>query len=179
MKNMPGLRRRFAMHLYDRVETAVGEFWLACGPHGVTMVHSAETEPAAFEAAYERRMGVKPERAKIPAPYVRALRDAAAGRPFGAVPIDLAGLPKFQRKVLTVLRRVPRGEVRTYAWLARKAGSPKAARAAGNAMARNPIPILVPCHRVVPAAGGIGNFGLGVPMKRALLKNEGAPVADL
>jgi methylated-DNA-[protein]-cysteine S-methyltransferase len=66
--------------------------------------------------------------------------------------------------------------VQTYAWLARKAGRPRAARAVGNTMARNPIPILIPCHRVVPAAGGIGNYGLGAAVKRALLKREGVAV---
>jgi methylated-DNA-[protein]-cysteine S-methyltransferase len=167
------------MHSYQEVETALGKFRLACGPKGVTMVHPADTAPAEFEAAYERCMGVKPKRGKIPASYVRALRDAAAGRPFEAVPIDLGGLPGFQRKVLSVLRDVPRGEVRTYGWLARRAGHPGAARAAGGAMARNPVPILIPCHRVVPASGGIGNFGLGAAMKRALLRSEGAPVEDL
>ncbi len=167
------------MHLYDEVRTAAGRFWLACGPKGVTMIHPAETTPAAFEAAYRRRMGLQPRRGKIPKSYIQALRAAAAGRPFATIPIDLSRLPRFQQKILGVLRNVPRGEVRTYGWLARQAGYPRAARAAGNAMARNPVPILIPCHRVVPASGGVGNFGLGAALKRALLAREGAPVEKL
>jgi len=69
---------------------------------------------------------------------------------------------------------VPRGEVVTYGKLAERAGNPRAFRAAATACARNPIPIVVPCHRVLPAGGGIGNYGGGPARKRALLELEGA-----
>jgi methylated-DNA-[protein]-cysteine S-methyltransferase len=105
--------------------------------------------------------------------------EAAAGRAFNPVPLDLSSFSAFQQKVLKILQQVPRGEVRTYGWLARKAGRPKAARAVGNAMASNPIPFLIPCHRVVPAAGGVGNYGLGSRLKRELLQREGVDVDQL
>jgi methylated-DNA-[protein]-cysteine S-methyltransferase len=92
------------------------------------------------------------------------------------LPVDLSlvGGP-FRRAVLETLHReVHRGEVVTYGALARAAGNPAAYRAAATACARNPIPILVPCHRVVPVGGGIGEYGGGVERKRALLELEGA-----
>jgi len=166
------------MDIYCKTKTEAGEFWIGCSPAGITMISPAETA-AAFEETYRRNFGVKPRRGEIPESCIHALREAAAGRPFDAVRIDLSGLTEFQRKVLKILQQVPRGEVRTYAWLARKAGRPNAARAVGNTMARNPVPILVPCHRVVPAGGGIGSYGLGSELKRNLLSREGVAVDEL
>jgi methylated-DNA-[protein]-cysteine S-methyltransferase len=84
----------------------------------------------------------------------------------------------FRRVVLDHLREIPRGEVATYGELARRAGNPRAARAAGSACATNPIPIIVPCHRVVPGSGGVGNYGGGPDRKWFLLGLEGAPIAS-
>ncbi len=78
-----------------------------------------------------------------------------------------------------MLTRIPRGQVRTYAWVARQVGRPRAVRAVANVIARNSVPFLVPCHRVVPSAGGIGNYAFGSEMKRALLKSEGVDVDEL
>jgi len=83
----------------------------------------------------------------------------------------------FRRTVLGRLLEIPRGEVATYGELARRAGKPRAARAAGSACATNPVPISVPCHRVVPGSGGVGNYGGGPDRKWFLLGLEGAPVA--
>lgn len=80
----------------------------------------------------------------------------------------------FRRDVLRELVRVPYGEVVTYAELARRADKPKAVRAVGSAMATNPLPVVVPCHRVVRTGGALGNYGGGVEMKRWLLTMEGA-----
>lgn len=80
----------------------------------------------------------------------------------------------FRREVLHELVRVPYGEVVTYAELARRADKPKAVRAVGSAMATNPLPVVVPCHRVVRTGGALGNYGGGVEMKRWLLTMEGA-----
>lgn len=90
------------------------------------------------------------------------------------VTIDLSGVPPFHRKVLAAARRIPYGRTVTYGELARRAGSPRAARAAGQAMAHNPVPLIVPCHRVV-ASGGLGGFGGGLALKRLLLALEAQP----
>ncbi len=92
---------------------------------------------------------------------------------FGKYQVDLTGFPPFLRRALETARRIPRGETRSYRWLAAAAGNPKAARAAGQAMARNPVPIIIPCHRVIASDGGLGGFGGGLEMKRALLGLEG------
>jgi O-6-methylguanine DNA methyltransferase len=115
----------------------------------------------------------------MPEHYRRAVVNAAAGRDYAPVPVDLSGVPGFHLRVLEALRKVPRGTVKTYGDLAKKAGNPRAARAVGSAMAHNPIPFLVPCHRVVPSSGGIGNFGLGKARKLELLRREGVDVGRL
>ena len=106
---------------------------------------------------------------------------AALERYFGtgtwsfAVPLDLRSGTDFDRDVWKALRRIPAGQVRTYGQIARAIGKPNAARAVGNACGRNPIPIVVPCHRVV-SSRGIGGFGLGLSLKRKLLALEGIHV---
>ena len=89
------------------------------------------------------------------------------------VPADLSAAPPFHRKVLAALARVPYGRTVTYGQLAARAGRPRAARAVGQAMARNPVPLLIPCHRVVAGGGGLGGFGGGLDLKRRLLAIEG------
>ncbi len=93
--------------------------------------------------------------------------------PAGTLPLDVLGTA-FQRRVWEELRRIPVGEVRTYGEVAAAVGSPGASRAVGSACGANPVPVVVPCHRVVPASGGIGNYGLGPARKRRLLEVEGA-----
>ena len=95
------------------------------------------------------------------------------------IPVDLQVGP-FDREVLAYLRTLPPGATITYGEIARKLGRPKASRAVGNACARNPVPVIIPCHRVVPVTGGIGAYsgGSGTATKRALLEREGADIAD-
>ncbi|NQT32185.1 MAG: MGMT family protein [Candidatus Omnitrophica bacterium] len=83
------------------------------------------------------------------------------------------GLTKFQKKVLLATLDIPRGEIRSYAWVAKKAASPRSARAVGQVMAINPYPPHVPCHRVIAGDGSIGGYSLGPAQKRRLLKREG------
>lgn len=92
-------------------------------------------------------------------------------------PCDLAHLPRFTRAVLKITAQIPYGEVRSYRWVARELGKPKAMRAVGNALARNPIPIIIPCHRVVRSDGSLGGYALGLAWKRRLLELERAGLA--
>jgi methylated-DNA-[protein]-cysteine S-methyltransferase len=88
--------------------------------------------------------------------------------------IDFSSGTAFQQAVWRALLEIPRGETRSYAWVARWVGRPGAARAVGQAVGVNPLPLLVPCHRVVASDGGLGGFGGGLEMKRTLLRWEGA-----
>ena len=89
------------------------------------------------------------------------------------IPLDLDGQPLFRRKVWGVLRTIPYGRVRSYGWVARKLGTPLAARAVGGACGDNPIPLIVPCHRVVGGDGSLGGFSGGLATKKRLLRLEG------
>lgn len=88
--------------------------------------------------------------------------------------LDARNATEFQARVWNVVRSIPRGQVRSYHWVAVQAGSPRGAQAVGRAMATNPFPIVVPCHRVVGQDGQLTGFGGGLDMKRRLLKLEGA-----
>jgi methylated-DNA-[protein]-cysteine S-methyltransferase len=87
-----------------------------------------------------------------------------------------ADLTPFQKKVLMAALEIPRGQVRSYAWAARKAGSPRAFRSAGQALRKNPYAPRVPCHRVIASDGSIGGYSGGLKKKRALLREEGVRV---
>lgn len=87
-------------------------------------------------------------------------------------PCDLSGLSAFTRAVLEITARIPYGQVRSYRWIAGQLGKPGASRAVGNALARNPIPIIIPCHRVVRSDGDLGGYALGLHWKRKLLELE-------
>jgi len=92
----------------------------------------------------------------------------------GSVPVDWSSLTAFQKKVLMAAVHIPYGSVDTYGGLARKIGSPRSARAVGNALAKNPFPFIVPCHRVIKDDGGLGGFSAagGIGLKKRLLKME-------
>jgi methylated-DNA-[protein]-cysteine S-methyltransferase len=93
---------------------------------------------------------------------------------FSSFPLDLGDQPVFRNRVWQACRKIPYGRTMTYAELAAKAGNPKAVRAAGSAMSHNPVPIIIPCHRVVRSDGGLGGFSApsGVSLKEQLLTME-------
>jgi methylated-DNA-[protein]-cysteine S-methyltransferase len=104
----------------------------------------------------------------------RQLLDYLAGtRQTFDVPLDLSQGTTFQRKVWRVLLRVPYGKLRSYQWVAARVGGPQYARAVGSAVGANPIPIVIPCHRIVAQDATLGGFSGGLPMKRKLLSLEG------
>ena len=119
----------------------------------------------------------RPEGSEKDHPFLRRIIEhVATGRDdLLDIPLDM-DVPPFTGEVLEAMRKVPPGEVVTYGELARRLGRPKAARAVGSACAGNPALIVVPCHRVVPAGGGLGNYSAvgGVATKRLLLEREGA-----
>ncbi len=163
---------------FGAVETEVGRVWVGFNARGITMVHLETRGRQDFVQAYLSRRFRTARAAEVPAAYASHVRSAAAGTPPERVPLDLDGLTRFEQRALLLLRRIPRGEVRPYSWVAREAGNPSAVRAVGTAMARNPLPLLLPCHRVVPLHGGVGNYAFGSRMKRILLEREGVPVRE-
>jgi O-6-methylguanine DNA methyltransferase len=93
-------------------------------------------------------------------------------RTFFSVPVDLSASPSFQRDVLEAARGIPFGEVRSYAWVARRIGRPRAVRAVGTALGKNPVPLIVPCHRVLRSDGGLGGYLFGLALKGRLVALE-------
>ncbi len=95
------------------------------------------------------------------------------GREFTAGELDMDGATPFQQAVWRAMLEIPRGQTRSYAWVAERIGRPGAARAVGQAVGSNRLPIVVPCHRVIGSDGSLHGFGGGLPMKSALLQREG------
>ncbi len=154
---------------YDLVETPLGTVLVAATDRGLCRLSYAADVDALAAALGPRVL-------RVPAQLDEARRQldeyfAGERRDF-ELPIDLRAAP-FQRHVLQELARVPFGELATYGELARRIGNPRAARAVGGALNRNPIPIVFPCHRVVGASGALVGYAGGLDRKRALLALEG------
>jgi methylated-DNA-[protein]-cysteine S-methyltransferase len=112
-----------------------------------------------------------------PAKLAGQLKAYLSGKPVRfAGRLDLSSGTPFQQKVWRALQTIPRGQTRSYAWVARKIGKPKAFRAVGAACGANPVPIIVPCHRVLASDGSVGGFGGGLALKKQLLRLEGVHV---
>ena len=165
---------------FASVATEIGDMWIAWSARGVRAAMrfvSAEE----FAQWYASRFGVVPVRAAaLPDALRRNVLALLAGESRASVEFDLGGLRPFERDVLQTALRIPRGEVRPYSWIARRIGRPLAVRAVGTALANNPIPYLIPCHRVIRADGQVGEYGGGGPAaKRAILTWEGIDTAEL
>jgi methylated-DNA-[protein]-cysteine S-methyltransferase len=156
----------------------VGVAWSSQGLVAITLPEPSEAEALGRLPDSSGSEPQMPQGLDVPALLVN-LRRYFGGQ---AVAFDEALDPtigtEFQRRVWVLTREIPRGQTRTYGELARMAGSPGAARAVGQAMARNPWPIIVPCHRVLGSGGSLTGFGGGVEMKRRMLEMEGALVVD-
>ncbi|HSJ27684.1 MAG TPA: methylated-DNA--[protein]-cysteine S-methyltransferase [Acidimicrobiia bacterium] len=156
---------------YARFESPIGDVLVSFNPAGVSSVDLADDDA---EARFARRFGRRMVPARPPRGWdVKIGRAIERGTP-GDLPIDLR-TTEFRRAVLEAAATIPRGQVRSYGWLARSVGSGGATRAVGSTMASNPVPLIVPCHRVVRTDGRIGAYSLGGPHnKRELLAIEGA-----
>ena len=161
---------------FDRVETAAGPMIVVFSDRGIRLVTADEGD---IRAAYAKRSGRILDHAPIPDALRREVVAAIDGEGVDKPHVDLDEATDLEHDVLQLLTRIPRGEVRTYAWVARQIGRPRAVRAVGNVVAKNRVPFLMPCHRVVPSSGGIGNYIFGTDAKRALLEREGVDVEGL
>ena len=160
---------------YATLQTAIGEVWVAWNGRGVSAVTTASAD-GAFEADFRATVDrpIRRSPAGIPPRLATAIARRLGGDRRAQVPVDLRGRTEFERAVLLKALQIPRGEVRPYGWIASEIGRPAAVRAVGTALAHNPIPLLIPCHRVVRSDGHIGQYSLGGPTnKRALLAWEG------
>jgi methylated-DNA-[protein]-cysteine S-methyltransferase len=155
-------------------EPIVGRLWLAATEEGLCEIAFGGEEPA-FVERLDHLWGVHPQ--PNPAALhesVRQLHQYLNGqRDSFDLPLDLRLLRPFQRQVLEATMQVPRGQVTTYHALAVQVGRPRSARAVGRAQARNPVPVIIPCHRVIGSDGGLHGYGGGLDMKAALLQLEG------
>jgi O-6-methylguanine DNA methyltransferase len=162
---------------YDIYPSPVGDVAVTFNPEGVSSVDLATT---GFEGRFASRHGRSLLRAEPPTDWGRHIpRAMEAGTP-GPLPVDLRSRTPFEVKVLRIAASIPRGEVRPYGWLAREADRPDAARAVGSTMARNPIPLIIPCHRVVRSDGHLGEYSLGGSHNKIdLLRHEGVDLPHL
>jgi methylated-DNA-[protein]-cysteine S-methyltransferase len=112
----------------------------------------------------------------VPSKVRNLVRKALSGKPTNPGALDLFFLTPFQQRVLQATCQVPTGQTRSYGWVAGKAGSPRGYRAAGSALNRNPIPLLIPCHRITASGEGLGGYGGGIEWKIRLLEREGVRV---
>ena len=165
---------------YATVPSPLGPIFVAWNGRGVSTVDIAG-DATAFEARFTRATG-RPIRhaAEIPARLGHALARRLAGDRRATVPLDLRNRTEFERAVLMKALDIPRGEVRPYGWIAAEIGRPRAVRAVGSALGHNPVPLVVPCHRVVRSDGLIGEYSLGGPAnKRTVLAAEGLDPDEL
>ncbi len=161
---------------YTTVDSPLGPLLVAASPKGLVRVSYTDSlgpDPVIEELA-ER---ISPRVLEAPArldPVRRELDEYFAGRRTEfATPIDWSHLAGFTRKVLRATARIGFGETSTYAGVASRAGSPRAMRAAGNALGANPMPVIVPCHRVLRTGGALGGYTGGIERKEYLLRLEG------
>jgi O-6-methylguanine DNA methyltransferase len=164
---------------YARVESPIGPMFVAYNGLGISAIAPAE-DPSAFEARFAREFG-RPAHAvdALPTALGRAVARRIAGDRRASVPLDLRGRTSFERAVWEKALQIPRGEVRPYGWIAAEIGRPRAVRAVGSALGRNPVPLVIPCHRVVRTDGYIGQYALGTDRKRVVLDAEGVDVDRL
>jgi len=159
---------------YATVESPLGDAFVAWNGRGVSWVGLAG-DPAAFEEAARAHTGRPISRAaSLPADLTRASARRLAGDRRATIQLDLRGATSFEAAVWRKTLEIPRGEVRPYGWIAAEIGNPRAVRAVGTALAHNPVPLVVPCHRVVRSDGTIGRYSMGgAGNKRRILAAEG------
>lgn len=156
------------------IESPVGTLWVAWNGRGVSEVELANDGPDAV-ARHEARCGRQTRLTDaLPATLARAIERRLAGERRVRIPLDLRGRTEFEVAVWMKALEIPRGETRPYGWIAREIGRPRAVRAVGTALGHNPVPLIVPCHRVVRTDGALGQYSLGgTRNKRAILAAEG------
>lgn len=179
---LPALRERLRELLpqeaaYARINSPLGPLYLVASASGLCRVSYGGSEEET--AAWSREQGLRPVHdAQELRPYAEQLRQYFAGerRQFD-IPVDLRAATPFARRVLAATANVPFGRLVSYRDIARDIGKPGATRAVGNALGSNPVPIVVPCHRVIRSDGTIGGYTGGLSIKWRLLSLEGSTLS--
>lgn len=162
---------------YARFDTVLGPVYVAWNRHGVSAA-ARMASAAEFEAWFRKDVKRQLTPASAPPELADKIEDELSGK--RRLRFDLRGLTPFEEAVLRKTLEIPRGQVRPYGWIAREIGHPAAVRAVGTALANNPVPYFIPCHRVVRTDGHIGNYGGGGPeAKKSILTMEGVELERL
>jgi len=159
---------------YVSLSTSIGRVWLGSTPRGIFYINLGDVDSGSLRQQFAGRSDVAiGEGGAIAQKMAREVGQYFDGklRKF-SVPLDLRGWSPFARKVWRATSRIPFGQTKTYGWLADRVGGPNFARAVGGALSSNPIPLIVPCHRVVGARGELGGFTGELWIKRWLLDFE-------
>ena len=164
---------------YTSFKTDLGWVAMVVSPSGITRL----TLPHATEQAALGEISLMPD--AVRASFERfdeavcRIREYLRGKPVDfSDALDLSAGTEFQRQVWSSCRSIPYGQTRSYGWIAAQIGKPGASRAVGSALGKNPVPIIVPCHRVLSADGSIGGFSGGLATKKKLLELEGIKVSS-
>ena len=156
---------------YAPLETPIGRLFVAFDGPIITAVGRT---PAAVESTLRTRFARPARRVPaLPSPLARAVAEHLNRRHQATLRFDLDALPQFDQAVLRTVLTIPRGQVRSYAWVANELRQSRAAKDVGLALGQNPIPVLIPCHRVIYSDGRLGGYIFGPRAKRALLLAEG------
>ena len=175
----PASLRTTLLDSYATLVEGDERLWVAFNRDGIRLVHRG-TSFNDFASLHAKRFGTALREGLLPDVLRAQLLDALRGRGTRKPTVAFrSGRPPLEREVLETLTKIPRGEVRTYEWVARQVGRPRAVRAVGNVCASNVVPLLIPCHRVVPSSGGLGEYVFGSRTKRELLRREGVDVDRL
>ena len=174
-KSFQRVQATTAIIYWGEITTPLGPLFAAVSDRGVCAVEFGRRKPKFSTLSKTRARLAKNARAV--APVMAQLREYFAGqRSQFDLPVDLSSLTSFQREVLAVTQKIPAGQTWSYLRVAQEMGRPKATRPVGQALGLNPIPILIPCHRVIASDGRLGGYsgGSGLKAKRWLLQLEGA-----
>lgn len=156
------------------VNSPLGTLYIAFRASGITYVALDRGEGEdTTTARIERRLGRKIVRSQAPTWVTETMAAFFRKHVSNLDRVDISELTAFEQMTLRATAQIPAGETRSYGWVAQRIGQPKAARAVGRVMARNPVPLLYPCHRVVDADGSLHNYEYGVEVKAQILELEG------
>jgi len=176
LEHIQAYRERFKSRQPDslaRIASPLGKLLVAWREQGITFVGFERGEYEHERRLIERRLRRTVQLADPPAWVQDAVRQWFKTWRADLTHVDISQLTEFERAALQKAAEIPPGEVRSYGWIAREIGHPHAARAVGQVMARNPVSLFFPCHRVIATSGELHNYGAGLEVKARILKMEG------